>query len=751
MIYRQFIDAGHRIFGLHKIIDGKCSCKDKDCKAIGKHPFAASWQHTPKWSNTQIEKMEEAGQFDTGYGVLVSGLLVVDVDARNGGVKSLKKLLKNIPAIKDAGFIVNTGSGGGSQHYYFKVGDDLALAGKHDDYIGIDFKSSGYVVGAGSQHASGGTYDVSRGSIDAISEAPKELIDLLKKQDRRRVLLNDKPVDVSSNEISDMLSYIDADCEYDVWVRLGMAIHHVTNGEGFDVWDKWSATGSKYDTKEMDSKWFGFGKSLNPVGMGTLLYYAEMAGYQAPIEFTGEIQKDTYTGDLPCDVEGVDLLRPPGFVGELTRWINNQCRYPRENLAVGAALSSIGNIVGLKYTDGYSGASSNLFTFCIAASSTGKEAVLQATADIHRFAGIAGACHGTIKSEQEIIRNLIHHQAAIYTLDEVGILLQKIQNAGTRGGASYLEGVIGLLMSAYSKADSYLSLSGDVRRDAEMVMVRELAQCSSKIDENEDKNGRYAERHKQLELAIENISSGLERPFLSLIGYTTPSTFESLVTKSSVTNGFIGRSILVNERETNPRAKRRFKKEAMPEDIKHTLSSLYNAGSYDTQSSRIEFVGDKIVMPSEEAAMVLLDKCLDWVEDYAEQHKEMSGLEAAIRRGFEMIVKLSFILAAPSGVRTVEHVRWALAFIQRDINEKTMLAYANEHKDSKKDGPKVLMARILANIDKKTGATVATLSNRLKKSPEDIEKTLELMGAQVQCIEKIHPINKKKSLKWFTK
>ena len=752
-MHRDLMSAGYRIFGLHPIVDGKCGCRNKDCKAVGKHPFAASWQHTPLWSNDQILKMEEAGQFTTGYGVLVDGLLVIDVDARNGGVDSFQRLLEDIPSIKDAGLVVNTGSGGGSQHLYYKVSNDLALQGKHDNYKGIDFKSSGFVVGIGSQHKSGGSYEIDSGSIDSIGAAPQELIELLKKQDRRRVLLNDKPVDISSSEVADMLSYINPDVEYDVWVRIGMAIHHVMNGDGFATWDKWSSDGEKYSASEMDSKWFSFGKTSNPVGMGTLLYYAELAGYEAPVDFssTDEVSPEVFIGDLPCDISDVDLLRPPGFVGSLTAWVNNQCRYPRENLAVGAAISAMGNVIGLKYTDGYSGASSNMFTFCVAASSTGKEAVLQATSDIHRFAGIAGACHGTIKSEQEITRNLIQHQAAIYVLDEVGILLQKINNASVRGGASYLEGVIGLLMSAYSKSDSFMPLSGDVRRDAESLLLKELSSCTVKIEENADKNGKYSKRKEQVEHALENLSSGLERPFLSLIGYTTPTTFEDLVTKSSISNGFIGRSILINERETNPRAKRRFKKTPMADTMKNTLSSLYNAGNYDSTASRIEFIGDKIVIPSEEDAMDLLDRCLDWIEEYAEQHKEMSGLEAAIRRGFEQIVKISFILATASGVRTVQHVRWALAFAHRDINEKTMLAYANEHKDSKKDGAKVLTARILANIDRKTGVTVATLANRLRKSSSDIEKTLGLMGNQVVSVETIHSRNKTTSIKYFTR
>ena len=50
--------------------------------------------------------------------VCMRDYLIVDVDARNGGVESFKQLVKDVPSILQCCFVVNTGSGGGSQHYY---------------------------------------------------------------------------------------------------------------------------------------------------------------------------------------------------------------------------------------------------------------------------------------------------------------------------------------------------------------------------------------------------------------------------------------------------------------------------------------------------------------------------------------------------------------------------------------------------------------------------------------------------------
>ena len=172
----------------------------------------------------------------TGYGVLVKGLIVVDVDARNGGVESYAQLIKDFPKITGAGLIVETGSGGGSKHLYFKAPENVALVQQLDAYKGIDFKSSGYVVGPGSLHASGNRYKILVGTPNDISDAPESFLELLKKPERYRATFESKTVDVSYNQLGDMLSYINnADLDYDVWIKIGMALHHASAGSAYDL------------------------------------------------------------------------------------------------------------------------------------------------------------------------------------------------------------------------------------------------------------------------------------------------------------------------------------------------------------------------------------------------------------------------------------------------------------------------------------------------------------------------------------
>lgn len=740
--YYDYIESGFRVFGLHQIVNGKCGCEKEECDAAGKHPIASNWQNTPCWSDDQLDVMEELGQFDTGFGVLVSGYLVIDVDARNGGVESFKKLCSDlkIDLDKECGFIVASGSGNGSKHLYFKY-SGKPLKQHHDKYQGIDFKSSGYVVGAGSLHISGNEYETTKGFPQDLTDAPESLASLLVKPDTYKAKTSLGYVDMSINECRDIVSYISPSCDYDTWVSVGMAIHQTFNGDGFDIWDDWSAKDKdQYPGVDiMSKKWHSFGKCSNPVQMGTLIHYAEQAGYQQSVEFRSDVEFDHEEENII-----VDLKRPPGLAGDICQWINNSALYKRENLAVAAALTAIGNIGGLKYIDDRDGMTANMLSFCIAGSSTGKEHIQQRFSDLLRAAGIIDAMHGGIKSEQEIVRNLTRHQAAFYSIDEIGIVLNKIINSKN---ASYLEGVIGLIMSAYSKADSFLPVGGDVKETLKSELKAEHAACEKMISENEsvEYNTRRA---KQIRHALENISSGIQSPFLSLIGYTTPVTFNNLFSFEMATNGFLSRSVLFDEHETNPKPKKPTVSKDIPDKIANQLIQIYQGGSYSTEPcARIEFYGEKKKLPTSSSASELLDTILIDFWEMAEHAKDI-GLEAIPRRGYELTAKISFILAIPEGIRTVEHVNWAYAFVKADIKRKMRLATANiEKEENPGDSIAVKIQDILQNSE--DGETQGVIVNRCRPHKKDNVLTVLLSLAEkgyVRAVEYPHPKHKNKTV-----
>lgn len=748
MMYRLFHDEGYRFFGIKGVTDGVCDCGNPKCAALLKHPWFSNWQHTPEWSDEQLELMEEMGQLDYGYGVVVNdGLLVIDVDARNGGMASYTKLIEKIPSLTGAGLIVETGSGNGSKHLYFKAPSGVALMQHHEDYPGIDLKSIGYVVGPGSKHISGKNYVAVVGTPSDIGEAPQSLIDLIKKPETYRASFDGKHIDLADKDIEDMLGFMSSDCDHNTWVKTGMAIHHATGGNGFDLWDTWSADSAKYPGSDtLERRWHSFGKTANPVTVGTLIHHAKAAGWSASVTFDAGDEFSEYVDEsTDLDTKGIDLLKPPGFVGKVADWIESQSRRPRRHLSVAGALTAMGNVAGLRYTDDKDGVTSNLFTFCVAGSRTGKESIQQAVAQIHRAAGIATATHGAIKSEQEIVRNLIRHQAALYIIDEIGIFLQKVKNAQVKGGASYLDGVIGMLMGAYSKADGFMLLTGDAKEEMQQILLKEIAQLTKRLDNNEGDPVKLESRIEQIKSTLSSIENGLDRPFLSLIGFTTPITFDDLVDYHSATNGFIGRSLIFNERETAPRSKRNFSKNTMSDGMKATLAQIYNGGEFDTQGDgRVEYYGDRIKVVTDSEAKEMLENALDWFEDQAEAHKGVTGLESLYLGAYELVSKVSLILACPEGRRTTEHVRWSFALIKNDLDSKARLVTANDRQD---DAPGMAMQARIANLIDGDGEKVSVIYNRLRKvKRDDIDAALDDMvkrGVALK-VELTHSKNGKK-------
>jgi hypothetical protein len=391
-------------------------------------------------------------------------------------------------------------------------------------------------------------------------------------------------------------------------------------------------------------------------------------------------------------------------------------------LAVASAITAIGNIGGLRHEDARDGVTANLLAFCVAASATGKEAVMQATTDLHIAAGVHYALQGGIKSEQEIMRNLIEHQAAYYIIDEIGIFLIKVRNAQRRGGAAYLESVFGAIMSGYSKANSRMLLQGDTKRE-----LRKLYGAIAAKAEDDGREDQAARAQRMLRM----IDEGLDRPFLSVVGFTTPGTFDQIMDGETATQGFVGRAIIVSETDNNPEERDAFRKRPMPEGLAMKLAQIFHGGNFDVMNSggRIEYSGDRELVRTDDDASEMLRKVSKWLHSYAEEMGENTGEAsvAMIRRSYEIVAKISFILAIPGCRRTAEHVRWAFAYVRAELDAKIKLVFAN---DNSKDRPEeAIAARVVNYIDPDKGATTSVLANRMKMKPPQLEPILAKMEA----------------------
>jgi predicted P-loop ATPase len=146
------------------LVEGACSCGRDQCKSAGKHPDAKLVPNGLDGATRDEAQIRAWWDAEPRNNVAVrtgdaSGILVIDVDPKNGGEEGLAKLEAEIGAMP-ATLTATTGSGG--RHYIFVRPDLPALGngrGELRGFKGIDVRCDrGYVVVAPSAHVSGGTY-----------------------------------------------------------------------------------------------------------------------------------------------------------------------------------------------------------------------------------------------------------------------------------------------------------------------------------------------------------------------------------------------------------------------------------------------------------------------------------------------------------------------------------------------------------------------------------------------------------------
>jgi putative DNA primase/helicase len=156
----------------HGSVDGRCTCgRGPECRTPGKHPRT---EHGYKDATTDPAAIQEwwARDLTANVGVATgraSGLLVIDIDAKNGGFTTLEELQAELGTLPPT---VKCLTGGGGQHLYFKrppINGDI-ISAPHGLGRGVDVRADGaQVISPPSSHACGGRYEWAPG------QAPGEI------------------------------------------------------------------------------------------------------------------------------------------------------------------------------------------------------------------------------------------------------------------------------------------------------------------------------------------------------------------------------------------------------------------------------------------------------------------------------------------------------------------------------------------------------------------------------------------------
>ena len=157
-----YAHRGWRVFPLHGIVNGTCTCGRSDCSSAGKHPLVRRGLYEATNDPKQIESWWRRWR-SANVGIAtgaVSGIVVIDVDLP-AGFASLARVIEAELPVTLTGF-----TGGGGVHLVYASSDEVLgnsagrLPGLEDDLAGIDLRGNGgYIVAPPSVHRSGDHYE----------------------------------------------------------------------------------------------------------------------------------------------------------------------------------------------------------------------------------------------------------------------------------------------------------------------------------------------------------------------------------------------------------------------------------------------------------------------------------------------------------------------------------------------------------------------------------------------------------------
>lgn len=741
MVYesaKEYNEAGLSLVNLYPITDGQCECGNPECKMAGKHPQNSGWQNMLGMSN-QFELIENYHNFNmncTGFGWLLDDHhLVIDVDPKNGGLESFERLCEKVPELKECAVTVKTGGGG--FHLYYEKPVDLNVKGTMKEYPGVDFKhKGGFVVAAGSLHASGNFYELSLdydGSLSNLDKAPNDLLCIIEKT----IVHSDFEGDFEG-DLAEVVAHVpNHDEDYDTFIEVGMAIHD-TDPNAYGLWVAWASKSSKFCEDEMPTKWASFGRySGDRIKIGTLIDIALQNGYKLPAHTGTEvIIPDDYSPEDELCTDEIDILAPHGLVGDIVQFINDNAYRQRPAIAVLSALWGVGSVMGKMYI-APNGVRPNLITLSIAASGTGKNMPLNFARDIILSCGCGEALHGNISSAQEMNNNIVEHQHAFYSVDEV----HRIFSASDDPRApAYYKAVNDTLMTQYT--DNRLVLRGNDIAGLKNKVAKNIAHLEAIKEEVEESKefivqGQIDNERRKLDY----IKQGVPNPFMSFYGTSTPLNLDGLVTPNNIASGLIGRSIILKEYDNYPPAtsygfgQKRMATE-LPIQIKERIKNIFHRGRANDKTMTwredygLEYWVDPIAMTATDEAIALTSKIAAHFDSIG--RRASPSAQPLYTRAFELVVKVATIMACETCIITSKDLMYALALIRTDMSTKLALlhvAEGDEKGSSEDEREKALYIRLNELCATKGGLTSGQIKDRTKRkyNEADVKAAIKKM------------------------
>lgn len=419
---------------------------------------------------------------------------------------------------------------------------------------------------------------------------------------------------------------------------------------------------------------------------------------------------------LPVDVSGVRIETPPGLAGAICEYLNRTAKRPIPLIYPIVALQMLSLAAGSR--KGLDGIKLNLLTLAIAPSAAGKEHGQSWLAETAAQLKLGRHVVGGISSDVDMIRNLIEGDGrCCYRIDEIQGMFKAINSKN----ASTYESKIGDLILTLATSKVYL-FAGNHRRQFFKEIDHDIDQLKKKITKAEEGQKPEAEEVPDLEKLNralrwlfkkrDFIENGWPDPVVSIMGHSTPSGLDSLITEENIGSGLIGRCLVIRCAEEREKL----------QQVKETPFF----GDVDILN-RLHLINNGSLQPLKVTPKAR--QMLDEIQSYYDQDQRLNApvMGAIYARVMEQVNKVASLLALEAGEVQSEHVSYAFALVARCIDDVGYLL--------QKDAAQKANATI-ADIALHTRAEV---KRRLKTKTEGIAPST-LKQAVLKCFAKLKQI-----------
>ncbi|MCH9027045.1 MAG: PriCT-2 domain-containing protein [Proteobacteria bacterium] len=451
------------------------------------------------------------------------------------------------------------------------------------------------------------------------------------------------------------LDHISAD-DYDEWRTVGMSLHHESDGSsaGFEMWDEWSRTSSKYDESrenECESKWHGFCHTSHGVTGATVLGLAKEAGFKLN-EYSGP--REDYSADIvnlesdnlihgndrACARHSSDesfpeeLLKPPGLVGLVAEYSNNAAFRDQPLLDICAGLITVASLTRNWFVVGPWRTPLNLYVVAVAETGEGKEAPRKA-----------------IKAALSVVDGLVRVKESVSSSTA---LLRALSSSDRHD--------ITLLIDEFGR---FLNVAANPNNSHAYDLVSELMRLFGQADTT------YA--GKIYANPQDNIPS-INRPFVCMFGTTTRRSLTDALSSKDVVDGTLNRLLIVQTHNRRPAYKN--PNINIGNDLKCALKNLQRLDPFELPDETGDDPADPMIICVSPEAEAALKKYRNEAEECRVANDNLGPLYA---RALENAVKVSGILAigcaAEMGpiqntkpVVDIEIANWAISFVRSCVS-----------------------------------------------------------------------------------